>query len=87
MTATETEPGLSLEVFAQLAASLGGLAAEVKAERRRKENLAADVAFIEAPPVTFTAVRPSPTRGGPTPGSTGRCSGSPCPGSGRPPTT
>jgi hypothetical protein len=51
-----TTPSLEIDFSAQVAAAINGLTAELYADRRRKEDLAADVAFIEAPPYTFTAV-------------------------------
>jgi len=50
-----TPPELEINFAAQVSASIDGLVTELKTERRRKENLAADVAYIEAPPITFAA--------------------------------
>ena len=63
-----TTPGLEINLAAQLAASIDGLAAAMDKDRRRKEQLAADVAFIETPPITFTAVPYAPSGWGPNTG-------------------
>jgi hypothetical protein len=49
-------PGLEINFAAQVAASIDGLTTELRADRRRKENLAADVSYIETPALSFTAV-------------------------------
>lgn len=51
-----TPPGLEIDFNAQVSASINSLTAELRADRHRKERLAADVAFIETPPISFTAV-------------------------------
>ena len=48
-------PGLEINFGAQVSASIDGLTAELRADRRRKAELAADVAFIEAPAIGFAA--------------------------------
>jgi hypothetical protein len=65
---TTPTPGLSLDVAAQLCVSLDSLAAEMQRTRRSRENLAADVAFIETPPITFTAVPAAASGWGPNTG-------------------
>jgi hypothetical protein len=49
-------PGLEIDFSAQVAASINGLTEELRADRRRKEDLAADVAFLETPPFSFAAL-------------------------------
>jgi len=63
-----TTPTAGIELEASLALSVGDLIAEMRADRRRKEQLAADVAFIEAPPYSFTAVPAAQSGWGPNKG-------------------
>jgi hypothetical protein len=63
-----TTPGLEIDLSAAISASISGLAAELRADRKRKEDLAADVAFIEAPPITFTSLPASQSGWGPNTG-------------------
>lgn len=51
-----TMPGLEINFAAAVSASIDELTAELRADRRRKQDLAADIAFVEAPPITFTAL-------------------------------
>jgi hypothetical protein len=50
-----TTPGLEIDFAAAISASIDGLTAEMRADRRRKQDLAADVAYIETPPINFAA--------------------------------
>lgn len=47
-------PGLEINFAANVSASIDGLTAELRADRRRKQDLAADVAYIETDAITFT---------------------------------
>jgi hypothetical protein len=53
---TPSMPGLEIDFSAQVAASIGGLTEELRADRLRRQNLAADVAYLETPPISFTAL-------------------------------
>jgi hypothetical protein len=48
-------PGLEINFAANVSASIDGLTAELRADRRRKQELAADIAYIETPAITFAA--------------------------------
>ena len=51
-----TTPGLDIDLSAQISASINGLTTELRRDRLRKENLAADCSYIETPPIYFNAV-------------------------------
>jgi hypothetical protein len=63
-----TTPGIELDLSARLIASIDGLRASIDRDRRRREDLAADVAFIEAPAYSFTAVPAAQSGWGPNTG-------------------
>jgi len=68
---TETAPGADLSVFAQLSASLGSVAAELRAERQWRERMAAECWYVQAPAITLPAGSPftySPPLWGPNTG-------------------
>ena len=56
MTETMPETGLSADFAVSLTASINGLAAEMRSARRARENLAADVSYVETPPIAFAAL-------------------------------
>jgi len=51
-----TTPGAEVDLSVSLSAAIGGLTAEMQAERMRKLHLAQDVAYIEAPVISGAAV-------------------------------
>lgn len=63
-----TSPAIDLQFGVRLAASLDGLAAEMRARRRAEEDLAADVSFITVPAIGFAAVPYAPPGWGPNTG-------------------
>jgi len=57
-----------LDFHADLSAAIGGLTAEMRAERERKLQLALDVSYISAPAMQFSALPGQPDAWGPKTG-------------------
>jgi len=64
----ELSPAIEADVSARIWASLDGLVTEMRAERKRMQDLAAEIAYISAPAIAFTAVPYAPPGWGPNTG-------------------
>jgi hypothetical protein len=63
-----TMPMLETDFNLRVCASLDGLTSEMRADRMRKQQLAAEVAYIDAPAISFGALPYAPAGWGPNSG-------------------